>query len=237
MSFTDHYRRKLSRDGNGDADAVFNHTMQIADRKFMNSPNARKVKINGIETDVRVLDGDTSQEKNLLLRPNTTADIGSLIELKDSEYWLAFDILGEEISPKLSIQSCNDYLRWIDANGLLHEHIVRAAATRSTKYDIQTDKMQVEMLVGGIYAYVQANEETKTITSSQRFILGGSVYEVAGVDDVSNVNQYGKGVLQITCKLTTRSAADDFTLRVADNSQLYKSVLETNTGGNGGDLW
>lgn len=237
MSFTDHYRKKLSRDGSGEADAIYRQTIEIANNQFMNAPNAKVVKVDGIETDVRVLQGKTSQERYLLLRPQTKIDIGSVIELDDYEFWIAFDIVGEIFSPKVYIQSCNDFLRWIDADGVLREYHTRSTATRNTKYDIQSDKMQVELLLGGIYAYVEANDITKTIVASQRFVLGGDVYQIAGVDDVSNVDQYGKGVLQLTCKLTTRRASDDFTLRIADNSQLYQSDTKTNTGGSDGDLW
>jgi hypothetical protein len=237
MSFTDHYRKKLSREGSNEADAIFNHTMDIANQQFMNAPNAKVALVNGEEVDVRILEGKTSQERFMLLRPKSKIDIGSVLEI-DDERWLAFDLLGEDISPKVYVQSCNDYLRWKDANGTVQEVTARASATRNTKYDIQSDKMQVELLIGGIYAYVSANEITRTIAPSQRFILGGSVYEIAGVDDVSNVDQYGKGVLQLTCKLTTKGATDNFTTRIADNSQLYKSISNTeNSGGGAGDLW
>lgn len=234
MGFADSYRARMGKSGVSSGDSLYQHTKRIINEGFEDSPNFKVVNIEGVEYDTRILEGKTWEDKVLLLRPETKVTLGSHVEI-DGTPWMIFDFLGETISPKVFVKHRNGYLRWRDADGTVHTVSALTSATRNTKYDISPDSFDISMLAGGIYVFAKATEESKTIRESQRFIIGNSVYEIAGVDDVSAIDSNGNGYFQFTCKLTTKRDTDDWTLRIADNVQINQNSEGVNGGGD--NLW
>jgi DNA gyrase inhibitor GyrI len=222
MSFSDGFRNRMSKQGINESDSILNATFELANREFTNSPTFKVVKVNGADVDARLLDGSTGIIKYLLLRPKSTLNIGDYVEI-DSRYWMVFDFNGEGISPKATIQACNEMMSWEDANGVIHKYPTLATATRNTKFDIASDRMQVQMLQAGIYAYLPYNEVTKDVRTSQRFIFGDRVYEISGTDDLTMIDENRVGIIQFSCKITTKTDKDDFVNRIADNTTIYLS--------------
>lgn len=231
----------MSRQGSKESDAILNSTFELVNREFSNSPTFNVVKVNGIETDARILDGKTGLIKSMLLRPKALVNVGDYVEY-NSMLWLVFDFNGETISPKATLQACNEIMKWKDVNGNIVQYPTLATATRNTKFDITSDKMQVEMLQAGIYAYLPYNEVTKEIRTSQRFIFGDRVYEISGTDDLTMLDVNRVGIIQFSCKITTISDKDDFVARIADNDAIYLSDYglkkdESNENEGSGKLW
>lgn len=229
----------MSRQGNSESDAIVNSTFELANKEFSNSPTFNVVKVNGIETDSRILDGKTGSIKKMLLRPRSIVNVGDYVHY-NSMFWLVFDFNGKEISPKATIQACNEVMKWKDVNGNIIEYPTLATATRNTKFDITSDRMQVEMLQAGIYAYLPYNEITREIRTSQRFIFGDRVYEISGTDDLTMLDNNRVGLIQFSCKITTINDKDDFVSRIADNDAIYLSdygIKENNGNGGSGKLW
>lgn len=222
MSFSDAFRNRMSQVGTNEASSIVNSTFELANREFANAPNFKVVKVNGNDVDVRVLDGATSGIKKLLLRPQATLNVGDYVEY-DSKFWIVFDINGELISPKATIQACNEVMKWKDADGNVYQYPTLATATRNTKFDIVSTQMQVEMLQAGIYAYLPYDKATKDVRTSQRFIFGDRVYEISGTDDLTMINEKRVGIIQFSCRITPRTEEDDFVSRIADNSRIYLS--------------
>lgn len=236
MGFSDNYRRRVATYGNNESEAIQNSTFETVNNSFTNAPNYRVVQVDGQDFDVRILDGKTDGDKKLLLRPQSKIPVGSYVEY-DNKFWLVFDLNGELFSPKATIESCNEIMKWKDASGVIHEYNTLATATRNTKFDIVSDKMQVEMLQAGIYAYIPYNEFTKTIRASMRFIFGNSVYEITGVDDLTMVDVNRVGLMQLSCRVTTSTEGDDFTTRIANNDVLHVNENGSDGSGGGGGLW
>lgn len=212
----------MSRQGSKESDAIMNSTFELVNREFSNSPTFNVVKVNGVDTDARILDGKTGLLKNMLLRPRAKVNVGDYVEYA-SALWLVFDFNGEAISPKATLQACNEIMKWKDKNGNIIQYPTLATATRNTKFDIASDKMQVEMLQAGVYAYLPYNESTKEIRTSQRFIFGDRVYEISGTDDLTMLDVNRVGIIQFSCKITTINDEDDFVSRIADNEAIYRS--------------
>lgn len=233
MSFSNGFRKRMSRYGSSESDSIKNSTFEFVNSVFSNAPNYRVVLVNGVEMDVRVLEGKMANERRLLLRPEQKIDIGSYIDY-DSKKWINFDISGDLFSPKATIQMCNETMKWKDIDGNIHEYHVCISATRNTKFDITSDRMQIELLQGAIYVYAPYIEDVKTIRSAQRFIFGNNAYEVSGLDDLTLVDSNKNGIIQFTCRIVTFHEDDDIENKIADNSQLYISE----SGEEGGiDVW
>lgn len=242
MAYIDDYKARLQAYGNTHSEVKDNTTADLINKTFVNSHEYKVVSIGGANVDTRVKPGKDYKNKSLLFRPNAVAHIGELITF-DSESWLVFDFtFNEKVFPKADIQLCNEIIRWKDRDGSLVEYDCVAAASRYIKYDIRANRYDVELLQGGMFVYVSLNEDTRNIKPSQRFIIGGSVYEISGIDDLTFVNR-GKGLIQFTTKLSTIQTNDDFVNKIADNSTLYLSETGNTTPsggsdtGGGGDLW
>lgn len=223
--------------GHSDSDSIKNTTFQIANSLFEEAPNFVYVELDDEQVGVRVLEGTDSHEKYLLLRPESTLDIGAIVKYKD-ELWLVFNTTGEMFSPKSRVQLCNDTLKWESKDGSIYEIPTSVSSSKSTKYDIASNELQVLMLQGGVYAYVQSNEVTRQIMHSQRFILGSNVYEISGIDDLTYVDKNNQGIIQFTLRVTTKRTEDDFVENIANNSFLYaNSVEDREEEEEGGTLW
>ena len=226
--------------GHSDSDSIKNSTFHIANSLFEEAPNFTYVKINNEEIGVRVLDGKDTYERYLLLRPESALDVGTILTYKE-ELWLVFNTIGEMFSPKSRVQLCNDTLKWEAKDGSVFEIPTAVSSSKSTKYDIASNELQVLMLQGGVYAYVQSNELTRQIMHSQRFILGSNVYEISGIDDLTYVDKNNNGIIQFTLRVTTKRSEDDFIKNIADNSFLYANSVEDKDEDKeeegGGTLW
>ncbi|ARF70771.1 hypothetical protein B7C51_25205 (plasmid) [Paenibacillus larvae subsp. pulvifaciens] len=231
LNYFELYKKRLERSGENSGESVWNSSVNLINQTFENSHNFRKVKIDGHEVDARILEGKHYYERKLLFRPNQITKLGSLVEF-DNETWMIFESFNETISPKASVRHLNEYLRWYDKEKNIHKVKCLAMATRITKYDITPNRYDIDLLAGGIYAIAQSNEEIKTIKPSQRFILGESVYEIAGIDDVTYRNADGSGIIQFTCKLTTFMDSDNRIEKIADNTLLYRDKNGDNEGEN-----
>ncbi|MCY9737439.1 hypothetical protein M5X17_27440 [Paenibacillus alvei] len=237
MSFSA-YKERLKRNGNSDSDAIHKRTVDQINMKFKDSPSYALIKHNGIDTDARIIEGKKGFERFVLFRPDAQIDVGDYVDYLGRK-WLIFDTYEDKVSPKALITSCNETLSWIDRKGKHIEMPVFALATRNTRYDILPDRWDVDLLAGMIYIIAKSTEESRSIEHSMRFIIGhNTVYEVAGIDDVTFMRHGGNGMIQFTFKITTRTVKDDFVNRIADNSYFYDSTNKVDENkGDSGDIW
>ncbi|MDH6674431.1 hypothetical protein M2277_005123 [Paenibacillus sp. LBL] len=238
MTYFDDYINRMNATGTSISDAYRKSTVEKVNSSFADSTSFRIIKINGVDTDSRVTDGADSKVKDVLLRPDTTVNLGDHIEF-NNEKWLVFDCSEKDVFPKASIQSCNEMLRWVKKDGTYAEYDAVVRASRYIKYAVGYNRFDVNLLEGGMFVYVVINDDTRSISPLQRFIIGSSVYEVTGIDDMS-FTKNGLGLLQFTTRLSTVKVGDDFSTKIADNSELYLGETggtNNGPGTGGGDLW
>lgn len=231
MTYFDHYKKRLQVSGNGLGGAFKNSTVDVVNKTFADSPFYRKILVNDVEVEVRLITTKDLGERLILFRPSTTVDVGDRVNI-DGESWLVFGFNDNEVYPKAIIRLTNDSLRWKDSEGTLHSQPCLATNEQYTKYEIEPNRYSVNLVRGGVYIYAPLNAETVSIKPSTRFIVGSQVYEVHGVDDMTYRYQ-GKGLVQVIVQFTTSNDKDDFVNGIADNSAMNG---EPPTSG-GGDLW
>lgn len=259
----DKYRNRLTRNGNNIGDLYENNTKAFINSTFASSPTFRVLDVVSTEfpditqIDARVVNVERlGSLREIIFRPNQGLNVGTYVKF-DGETWLIFDKWGS-IQTKLSVlvQRCNRVLKWRDKDGNLQTIDCIASASllgskgNQAKMDIEYNQYDVRLPTGQLFVFVEANDLTRTIKMNQRFIFGNNAYEVFGIDDVTNVNKNGYGIIQFTVKATTKRDGDDFINYIADNSSIYTynsaqqntSTMSTNTtttdnGNKGGRIW
>jgi hypothetical protein len=252
----DKYKRRLGRNGNDVGEVYKNNTIAFIEATFHASPTFRVMGVNSnkfpevTEMDARVVEVERlGSLREVILRPNEDLNIGSYVTF-DNETWIVYDkygSIGTGNSVKLVVAKCNRIIRWRDADGKILEFDCVSSATdlgskaKQSKNEIEWNKYDVRLPLGQLFVFVEANKDTTAIKLNDRFIFGRNVYEVTGIDDITNVEKDGHGVVQLTVKITTVRAEDDFENGIAYNGYTVEDTTtptdDTNNSGDGGMLW
>jgi hypothetical protein len=225
------YKRRLSRNGDNVGEVYANNTIAFIEATFSASPTFRVLEVFSAEfpeikqIDARVVEVERMGTlRQVLFRPNQGLNIGTYVKF-DNETWLVFDKWGSTESTKIKVmvEKTNRTLKWKDVDGEIQDVNCIAMATplgsksNQGKNDIEWNKFDVRLPIGQLFVYLELNEVTKTIKMNQRFIFGSIAYEVFGIDDITNVDKNGFGIIQLTIKVTTKQEMDDFENRIAFN--------------------
>ncbi len=223
------YRTRVSKLGDSVSNSVENHTIDFVNDKFEDSPSYRDAILeDNSHIDVRVTDGRNTEERKVLLRPLSNLSIGSVMSF-DNFKWFVFEADTDKIYPKLIVRKCNAYIAVKDSSNVTHNFNCVATNLNYLRYDIGKNNMDVKLLEGGVYLYIAWNEQSKKIKFNQRIIIGNQVYQVSGIDDITNTVN-GIGFAKITTSITTINPKDNFVNGIADNSHLANNI-ENNGGG------
>jgi hypothetical protein len=246
MNF-DKYKNRLKRTGNNVGEVYKSNTIAFIEATFASSPTFRVMEVISSEfpdikeMEARIVSVDRlGSLREILFKPNEGLNLGSYVKF-DDETWLITDKWGSlQTRYTMLCQRCNRKLKWIDRDGVLQsiDCIVSASLLGSkgnqSKLDISYNQLDVSLPIGQIFVFLERNPITKTIKMNQRFLLNSNAYEVYGIDDNSNVDKNGHGIIQLTLKLTTKVNGDDFENGIAVNK--YDDDSNSSTG-DGGAIW
>lgn len=231
MNYLDVYKKRILSEGSSIEDKYKKSSTQVISNTFRNSPFYMVLKINGVDTECRLLQINSSvlksnDNKELALLPNTQVALGSLVEYKNS-YWMITDFVDNEVFPVAKIQRCNQELKWQKNNDILSYHVVAFSRT-AYKDDVYPDKVMT--LASGQYQLYIANDaNTMSLNIGNRFFIGRDVYEIAYIDEITLI-----GILVFTLnKSMKNNPKDNVELGIAD----YTEPIDTPPVNNGGGLW
>lgn len=118
MSYLDKHLAYLKAEGSSLKDQQFNTTANMINAHFAESPFHKVVQCNGVDLEIQLQDisvvtrsASVSLVENILkfilLRPNTSINIGDIIVM-DNENWMVTDsISNNPLFPKAKIEKCN----------------------------------------------------------------------------------------------------------------------------------
>ncbi|AZV43723.1 hypothetical protein BAOM_3114 [Peribacillus asahii] len=112
MSYLDIYKTRLQASGDNSTDGIVFSSKHTVKNNFSNSLFSELVLINDDEYEAIITQGEKSNDKQLLLKPDVKINIGSVVKIKESNY-LVFDFLGDginEIYPTATLKLCNNSL-------------------------------------------------------------------------------------------------------------------------------
>lgn len=220
MSYFDDYQARINASGKNIAESQFNSTAKFIESTFADSPFYRVVKVNGIDMDVRLQDissvtrsANVSLVQNtlkfMLLKPNSSVDIGDMVEL-DEHFWMVSDFISDNtLFPKAKIEKCNFtlQLKTGETKTLVgHDNLKRPVYNvipvftnvecllRTSVSSIGLNQ-SINLPQGQVTITVQYNDIAKSINENDEFDLYSRQYKIIGFD-FSNIVQ-GVGCLSI----------------------------------------
>jgi hypothetical protein len=109
MTYIDEYKARLNHFGEDNKSKIINSTKQSVNNIFSNNPSYRQVTINGESVDAIVNKTDKSFIKQILFRPDSIYDEGTLITI-DSKQYLVIGFQENEVYPLVEAKLCNNIL-------------------------------------------------------------------------------------------------------------------------------
>lgn len=265
--FIEKARRRLAVNGENIGEVYENNTSAFIQEMFSDSPTFRVAKVKSYqfpeisEIDLRVINVERMGTlREIMFRPYEGLNTGAYVEF-DGNTWLLTDSWGsiETMQQKSLVQKCNHELVWStsenwhkeDSEGNLvldetkiNRHICIASQSplgsksNQGRLEVQWNKYDVSLPFGQMYIFLEKNDITTSIKINDRFFLGSNVYEVVGFDDNTLVNLDGYGIIQLTTKVTTSQARDDFENSIAFNDAKKDVEPDDNDDSdNGGVIW
>lgn len=192
--------------------------------QIMNSPNYRKVFSGGTWYDVRVIQGERVGDLEIIFYPNTSIALGSIVEMGTEKWLLTYLSHDTTITKKGLLKRCNQTLKW-KKDGIdyqIESHITSYYTLGAYDVEAKTD-MDYDIAKGGLFAHIPINAISKTIVLGDAYVIEGYTYEVAGIDNVTNVLN-GRGTIKLTLMRTMSDGKP-----VSDNTK--------NKLNQGGGLW
>lgn len=199
------------------SDAYINDTVSMVNDDFDKTTSYRQIEIDGVSDECNVRLTDDSSKLKIWLRPKKSINKGMYV-LLDGKMYMVTDFVPNEIYPKAEIELCNNTLRWRDTLNDLNEYscIVKGESIElnETTYG---DRRLVATSDAELKVLVQYNSDTKKIKVDDRFLFGNNAYNVIGIDNITNVYQE-KGFIKLTVQATGKTATDDTTSGVANDT-------------------
>lgn len=221
MSYWDKHLAYGQQEGMSTAEQHKNSTTQFINENFKDSPFYRVVKVNGIDTEVRINDVTSISRgrnidpvryvgKYLLFRPNTKVNVGDIVEL-DNLSWLITDYQLNDIYPNAKISQCNNTLKYKIGTSKVQtgkDALGRPVYSTIDTYvdppqpciintQIQSVGLnnQIDLPKERLIITLTYNDNSKTIQINDEFMVNGSQYKVTHFDFTHVVN--GIGLLDI----------------------------------------
>lgn len=174
-------------------------------RKLMESSNAQIIHIDGEEYQARVAKGNRIEDLEALFLPNTKLPLGGVVELDDDSTWLIFNTQKVGILPKALLKRANYDLEW-EKNGIKYKQPAKVQVYYTLDmYDIEAKtKMDMDVPKGGMFAYMQINDDTKTLQIDDTFVIQGQRYEISGMDNITHTIE-GVGLCKYTLDIVVNA--------------------------------
>lgn len=100
----------------------------------------------------------------------------------EDNYWMVYaDPSREEVTSSLKVRRCNNWLKWVDKKGVLHEYPCTLDYSLSST-NSQTSRM-IQQANSHITVIVQGNKDTLSLNKNMRFIFNGVCYRFFAVNN------------------------------------------------------
>ena len=231
------FKRIVNLRGDNTGDAMTNNSVRVINQRFTDSPSYRKAKVVSRqhpdikEIDVRVVSVDRlGTLRDVIFRPNEGLENGTYL-LFDESIWLIYDTYLNTISPKATVQQCNEILKFVASNGEVKEYYTFVGASdlgskaKQSRAEISYNKYDMREPTSQSFVYVESNEYTNELDVNSRLVIGNRAYLVVGKDDLTltqplvqndtNTNSFKYGIIILSLKLDTTKAQDDLDEGVA----------------------
>ena len=211
MSWLDEYKTRLQANSATNAGDYFSNATKINNISlFKGSPTYRLIQVDGVSTDVRVIQGKDEENVELLFLPDTSMTRGKTAEI-DGLYWLLINVIGTDVFPKAKAKLCNSTFPLINTTKVLvgYDDFGKPAYTEAdtvtyipciaeTKmYAGSSDLSEAINLPENKIVITIAYTEHQTIKINQEFEIYDQFYKIIAIDKTKSdtVNKTGLFVI------------------------------------------
>lgn len=216
MSYMDDYLARLNVTGTSIAQSQMNATELSINAAFNDSPWYKLVEIDGVEKDAQIQDMQSVVRSNtlmtiletnkfILLKPNETANLGSIVEFDNYTFIVTDFIIDNPLFPKGKIEQCNTTIDVITsstttASGTdsLGRPIPNTTNVKTTLPCLFVSGLssvnltnEVNQPVDRVKITVQYNDTSKLINENDVYTFYGRNYKVKSIDHTNIFNNVG----------------------------------------------
>lgn len=224
--------------GNSSGEAMTNHSHDIINKRFKDSPSYRLAKVvstqypNIKEIDVRAVSIDRMGAlRDVIFRPESGLERGTYLQF-DNATWLIFDAYTNTVSPKATVQQCNELLKFKTKDGEIHKIYTFAGSSSlgskasQLRAEIPYNKLDVKEPTSQMFVHVESNSFTVQLDVNDRLIIGKRPFKIIGKDDSTMTQIKGDGeeqkdfnfgILVFTLVPDTTKDGDDLDGGIASN--------------------
>lgn len=224
MGMWERYEARIGVSGNTTDDtkriSAVEHIKSRTQRKITASPSYKRVKINGQERQITIVDGRSFDTKQIFSLPGEELPHGSLVEWEDSQ-WLITE-LNAHRKPYMegTMRRCNYNLKWIDDNGnILSRWCI---VEDGTKY-LVGERAEDIITIGDarMAITVGKDKDTSRLSRGKRFLIDDMDSEDVLAFEITKPNKFfnvynGKGVFRFIMGEVNLTDNDNKELRIAD---------------------
>ncbi|WP_336682914.1 hypothetical protein [Enterococcus casseliflavus] len=233
------FKRIANLRGSNTGESMSNHSIRVINDRFTDSPSYRKAQVVSRqyqdikEIDCRVTSVDRlGTLRDVIFRPNEGLENGTYL-LFDKSIWIIYDTYLNTISPKATVQQCNEILKFRASDDEIKEYYAFVGASdlgskaKQSRAEIKYNKYDMREPTAQSFVYVESNEYTNELDVNSRLMIGNRAYLVVGKDDMTltqpllqndtNTNFFKFGILILSLKLDTTKAQDDIENGVAQD--------------------
>lgn len=221
VSVWDTYKARAEAMGRTRRERALKHTQTYIESKITGSLSYKKVKIDGAEQSVTVLDQkeDISLKKICSL-PGEDIPHGGIVDYADSKWLITEKDANSEVYASGMMQRCNYLLKWLNGEGKIIEKW--CVVEDGTKYLIG-ERSEDIITVGDarIAITIGKDEDTVYLDRGKRFLVDDMdsdavlAYQITKPNKLFNVYN-GKGVFRFILSEVNMTDNDNKELRIAD---------------------
>lgn len=215
------YERRMMIDGTDERSRALLQTQTNIASQSVNSLSSHKVKINGAEQTVTILNqnGDMSTKKICAL-PGEALEHGGIVDFASSK-WLITEVdANDEVYATGMMRRCNYLLKWLNREGAVVEKW--CVVEDGTKYLIGEKAADI-MSIGDarIAITICKDADTVELSRGKRFLVDDVdsttvlAYQITKPNKLFNVYN-GKGVFRFILNEVNLTDDDNVELRIAD---------------------
>lgn len=196
----DSYRNRVLKNSNVRGQLTA-QSSDFINQTFEHHPSFQVVKIEGVETGVRIIvdrEYSVMNEFNIMkmqLRPQTSVNRGDIIEITNPqgviEKWIVIFFQNKGLYPDAHIRFCNNVLTF--ANDNVHPIVID---NKLQRYQEIEERSYINLPDDALSVAMPCNADTLGIRQKDKFVINNKTWEAQVIDDVTNVYN-GKGIVQM----------------------------------------
>jgi len=120
MSVWDNYFGRVGQSDGVGRDAILSREQRILKQKIQKSLSWHPgVLVDGVLTDVAIIDSDNLDTKSIFSMPPQELDAGSLVEWSGQRWLITEKDFNTEVYTRCTMRQCNYLLKWVNSDGVI----------------------------------------------------------------------------------------------------------------------